>query len=230
MCPAVGTGARVLVHETLTVFTADLGTLLGWNWLSLLLRSISRDWLAIAWTHRHSISRIWIVRRSGSVTAVTLLNRISAWLRHVPRHGLWHAARGNKRNLRLPSQVRSSFYLYYRFETVLHGSATPSGPTRRYPNTEWKGLSRTTPKIRGPGYLNVSREENVLSALPLLKSLVVNGDPDHFLIAFENSCFDFDTEGLNVLMSLYVHLPNYCFSFDESWFVKTNPDLSLRSF
>src|SRR5712692_11341357 len=147
MCPAVGTGARVLVHETLTVFTAHLWTLLGWNWLSLLLRSISRHRLAIPWTHRHPIPGIRIVRRPRSITAVPLLNGIPTWLRHVPWHSLWHTSRGDECNLCLATHVRPTLALQNHFETILHCGSTSSGPTGRYPNAQWKSLSWTLTKV-----------------------------------------------------------------------------------
>ncbi len=228
VCPAVGTGARVLVHETLTVLAANLRPLLGGYWHRLRLgHPITGHRLTVACTHRHPVPRIGIVRGSWPVTTVTLLNWISTWLRHIARHSLWHAAGWDEGDLCLTAHVRSAFAFYNGLETILYCGSTPRRAAGRYSNAEWESLSRSFTKVAWPRDLNISGEENILHPVHFLNSLVVDGHPNGLFETLENPGFKLDSVTLNVLVSIHVNFSDHRFALLESCFVEGDPDFTL---
>src|SRR3989442_1410052 len=182
--PTVGTIARVLVHESLAILATDLGDLLGRH-LLLWRHTIPRHRLSIPGTHRHPIARIRIITRIVSGRTIALLHRVSS--RHIPRHRLGHAAARHESNLRMTSHVRPALDLDHSLETILNRPSSFCWATGRHSDAERECLGWTTPKIVGPGDLDVSREENVLPALMLLNPRIVDGDPYELCIIFEHS-------------------------------------------
>jgi len=149
--------------------------------------------------------------------------------RHVAWHRLWHATRWNKSNLRLASEIRTAFDLDNSLDAVLHCSPAPSRPAGRNTYTERKSLSRTAAKIVWPGHLDVSREQDVLSALSFLNSLIVGKrHPDHLFVIFKHPSLYSNPQRLNVFLSLHVDFPKDAFSLNKCRLVKTNPDFALR--
>src|SRR3989442_14577589 len=106
MGPAVGTIARILIHEALAILATNLRDLLLRH-LTLWRHPVSWHWLTltISWTHRDPVGWVGIVSRIVSGGAITLWYRIT-W-RHVALHRLWHATRRNECNLCLPGEIRS---------------------------------------------------------------------------------------------------------------------------
>src|SRR3989442_13908104 len=150
MGPAVGTIARILIHQALAILATDLR--------DLLLRHLTLRRHPVAW-HRLTISRTpvgWVGIVSWIIPgwAVTLRYRIS-W-GHVALHWLWHATWRDKCNLRLAGEIRAAFDLDNSFDAGLPRSPAPSRPARRNAYTERKSLSRTAARVIGPGNLNVS--------------------------------------------------------------------------
>ena len=165
MSPAVGTIGRVLVHEALAIFAADLYDLLLRR-LTLWRHSVSWHGLTVARIHWLTVSRIGIVSRIVSGRAITLLHGISTG--HVALHWLGHATWRDKCNLCLASEIWAAFDLDNGLNAVLHCSPTPSRSAGRNTYAERKGLSWTAAKVIRPGHLDVSREQDVLSALSFL--------------------------------------------------------------
>ncbi len=172
--PTVGTIAGVLVHQALAILATDLGDLLGRH---LLLRrhAIPRHRLSIPGTHRHPVARIRIIARIVSRRTIALLDRVSS--RHIPWHRLGHAAGRHESNLCMTGHVWPAFDLDHSLETVLNRPSSSCWATGRHSDAERECLGWTTPKVVGPGDLDVSREENVLPALMLLNPRIVDGDP-----------------------------------------------------
>ncbi len=70
----------------------------------------------------------------------------------------------------------------------------------------------------------------VLFAHILLNPLVVHYNPFRFLIVFGRSGFDADSERLNVLVSLNVHLADDCFAFRERGLVEAYPHFGMQGY
>ena len=153
MGPAVGTIGRVLVHEALAIFAADLCDLLLRR-LTLWRHSVSRHGLTVSWTHRDPVSWVGIVSRIIPGWAVTLRHRISGG--HVALHWLWHATWWDKCNLCLAGEIWAAFDLDNSLDAVLHCSPAPSRPAGRNTYTERKSLSWTAAKVVRPSHLDVS--------------------------------------------------------------------------
>src|SRR6266568_1675809 len=100
MGPAVRAIGRVLVHEALAIFAADLCDLLLRH-LTLWRHPVSWHRLTVARIHWLTVSRIGIVSRIVSRIvsgrAITLLHGI--YNGHVALHWLWHDAWREKCNL-----------------------------------------------------------------------------------------------------------------------------------
>src|SRR5437870_3069003 len=226
MGPAVGTIGRVLVHEALAIFAADLCDLLLRH-LTLWRHPVSRHGLTVTWTRRDSVGWVRIVSRIIPRWAVTLRYRIS-W-GHVALHWLWHAAWRDKCNLCLAGEIRATFDLDDSLDTVLHCSPAPSRPAGRNTYAKRKSLSWTTAKVVRPRHLDVSREQDVLSALSFLNPLIVRKrHPDHLFVILKHPSLYSNPQRLDVFLSLHVDFPNDAFSLNKCRLVKTNPDLALR--
>jgi len=190
---------------------------------------ISGHWLTIARTHRNPVCWIGIVPRIVSGWARSL--RYGITRRHVAWHLLRHTSRWSKCNLRLAGEIRPTLDLDNSFETVFDRGAAPSRPAWGNTYTEGKSLSRASTKIIRPSHLDVSREQDVLSALSLLNSLIVRKSyPDHLFVIFKHSSLYFDPYRLNVFLCLHVDLTDDAFSFNKRRLVKANPDFAFRRF
>src|SRR6266581_640899 len=211
MGPAVGTIARILVHEALAILATDL--------CDLLLRHLT------LW--RHPVCWVGIVSRVISGWAITLRYRITG--RHVALHWLGHTTWWDKRNLCLAGEIRAALDLDNSLDAVLHCSPTPSRPAGRNTYAKRKSLSWTAPKVVRPRHLDVSREKNVLPPLPFLNPLIVGKrHPDHLFIILKHPSLYSNPQRLDVFLSLHIDLPNDAFSLNKCRLVKTNPDLALR--
>ncbi len=231
MRATVRTSARVLVHETLAVFASHLRTLLGRHWhLRGLLRSISLHWRAIARIHRHRVARIGIVSRSGPITTVTLLDWVSARLRHIARHLLRHATCWDESDLCLAAHMRTALALHHSFETILDSGSTSRSSTGWNADAEREGLGLSLAEIAWACDLDVSREESVLHTMHFLNALIVYCYPDGLLETLEDPSFKFDTVRLNVLLHVHVNFTDNCFSLLEGSLVKGDPDFALRGY
>src|SRR3989454_5733205 len=169
MGPAVGTIGRVLIHEALAILAADLRDLLLRH-LTLRRHPVSRHGVTVSWTHRDPVSWVGIVSRIISGRAITLLHRIS-W-GHVALHWLWHATGWDKCNLCRAGEIWAAFDLDNSLDAVLHCSPAPSRSAWRNTYAERKSLSWTGAKVIWPRHLDVSREQDVLSALSFLNPLI----------------------------------------------------------
>ncbi len=228
MCATVRASARVLVHETLTVLATDLRTLLGGHWhLRCLRRSISGHRLTIAWTHRHPVARIGIVPWRWPITTVALLDWVSARLRHVARHRLWHTTRRDERDLCLTTHMRAAFTFDDGFETVLDSGSASGSSAWWNADAERESLGWTLAEIAWAGDLNISGVENVLDAVHFLNALVVDGYPDGLFETLEDPSFKLDTVRLNILVRVNVDLSDDWLSLLESSLVKGDPDFAL---
>src|SRR2546425_6338297 len=226
MGPAVGTIGRVLIHEALAILATALCDLLLRH-LTLWGQPVSRHRLIVAWTGRDSVGWVGIVSRIISGRAITLLHGIPTG--HVALHWLWHATWWDKRHLCLAGEIRAAFDLDNSLDTVLHCSPTPSRPAGRNTYAKRKSLSRTAAKIVGSGHLDVSREQDVLSALSFLNPLIVGKrHPDHLFVIFKHPSLYSNPQRLDVFLSLHVDFPNDAFSLNKCRLVKTNPDFTLR--
>jgi len=65
--------------------------------------------------------------------------------------------------------------------------------------------------------------------LMLLNPRIVDRNPDKLRVIFKNSSFYLNSQGLNVLPRLNVHLSNNSLSLNEGGLVETDPDLAFRS-
>src|SRR5438132_13458681 len=102
MGPAVGTIGRVLVHEALAIFAADLCDLLLRR-LTLWRPSVSRHGLTVSWTHRDPVSWVGIISRIIPGEAVTLRHR-NYW-GHVAFDWMWNSTSWDQRNLSLAGNI-----------------------------------------------------------------------------------------------------------------------------
>jgi hypothetical protein len=75
--------------------------------------------------------------------------------------------------------------------------------------------------------LNVALIEIIRSTLVLLEPLVVEGDPDHLVPAFNDPGFHLHSFGLNVFFRFDVYPAHNGLSLLESRFVKSDPYLAL---
>jgi hypothetical protein len=222
MSPAVGTIGRVLGHETLAILAADLRDLLLRH-LTLRRHSVSWHRLTIS---RTAVGRVGIVSRIIPGWAITLRYRIS-W-GHVALHWLWHTAWWDKCNLCLAGEIRAAFDLDDSLDAVLHCSPAPSRPAGRNTYAKRKSLSWTAAKVVRSRHLDVSREQDVLSALSFLNPLIVGKRyPDHLFVILKHPSFHSNPQRLNVFLSLHVDFPNDAFSLNKCRLVKANPDLAL---
>ena len=226
MSPAVRAIGRVLVHQALAILAPDLGDLLLRH-LTLWRHPVSWHRLTVSWTCRDPVSWVGIVAWVVSGWAITLRYRITG--RHVALHWLGHTTWWDKRNLCLAGEIRAAFDLDNSLDAVLHCSPSPSRPAGRNTYTERKSLSRTAAKIVGSGHLDVSREQDVLSALSFLNPLIVGKrHPDHLFVIFKHPSLYSNPQRLDVFLSLHVDFPNDAFSLNKCRLVKTNPDFTLR--
>lgn len=77
--------------------------------------------------------------------------------------------------------------------------------------------------------MDVAFVEVVFFALVFLEPLVVGEcDPDKFVPAFYDACFDLDSFGLDVFFTFYVDFACDSFSFLEGCLVEGYPYLALR--
>ncbi len=223
---AVRAISRVLVHEALAILAADLCDLLLRH-LTLWRHPVSWHRLTVSWTRRDPVSRVGIVSRVISGWAITLWYRITR--RHVALHWLWHASRWSKCYLRLASEIWAAFDLDNTLDAVLYCSPAPSRSAGRNAYAERKSLSWTAAKVVGSGHLDVSREQDVLSALSFLNPLIVGKRyPDHLFVILKHPSFHSNPQRLDVFLSLHVDFANDAFSLNKCRLVKTNPDLTLR--
>jgi hypothetical protein len=226
MGPAVGTIARILIHEALAILAPDLCDLLLRH-LTLLRHSVSWHGLTVAWTRRDSVGWVWIVSRIISGWAIPLRYRVTR--RHVALHWLWHATWWDKCNLCLAGEIWAAFDLDNSLDAVLNCSPSPSRPAGRNTYAKRKSLSWTAAKVIRPRHLDVSREQDVLSALSFLNPLIVRKRyPDHLFVVLKHPSFHLNSQRLNVFLSLNVDFSDDAFSLNECRLVKTNPDLALR--
>ncbi len=187
MGPAVRAIGRVLVHEALAIFAADLCDLLLRH-LTLWRHPVSWHGLTVAWTRRDSVGWVRIVSRIIPRWAVTLRYRIS-W-GHVALHWLRHATRWDKCDLCLAGEIRAAFDLDNTLDAVLHRSPAPSRAAGRNTHAKRKSLSWTSAKVIRPRHLDVSREQDVLSALSFLNPLIVRKrHPYHLFVIFKHPSF-----------------------------------------
>jgi hypothetical protein len=187
MGPAVGTIGRVLVHETLAILAADLRDLLLRH-LTLWRHPVSWHGLTVAWTCRDSVSWVGIVSRIVPGRTITLLYGIPTL--HVALHWLWHATWWDKCNLCLAGEIRAAFDLDNSLDAVLNCSPAPSRPAGRNTYAEGKSLSWTAAKVVRSRHLDVSREQDVLSALSFLNPLIVGKrHPDHLFVILKHPSF-----------------------------------------
>jgi len=220
---AVRAIGRVLVHEALTILATHLR--------DLLLRHLTLLRHPVPW-HRLTISRtpvgwVGIVPWVVSKRAIALLDGIPT--RHVTRHLLGHANWWDKCDLCLAGEIGPAFDLDNGLNAVLHCSPAPSRPAGRNTYAKRKSLSRTTAKVVGPSHLNVSREQDVLSALSFLNLLIVGKRyPDHLFVILKHPSFHSNPQRLDVFLSLHVDFANDAFSLDKRRLVKANPDLAFR--
>src|SRR2546422_1254965 len=225
MGPAVGTIARILVHEALAILAADLCDLLLRH-LTLWRHPVSWHRLTVSWTRRDPVSWVGIVSRVISGWAITLRYRITG--RHVALHWLGHTTWWDKRDLCLAGEIRAAFDLDNSLDAVLNCSSTPSRSAGRNTYAEGKSLSWTAAKVVGSGHLDVSREQDVLSALSFLNPLIVGKrHPDHLFVILKHPSFHSNPQRLDVFLSLHVDFANDAFSLNKCRLVKTNPDFTL---
>src|SRR5712692_7547813 len=190
MSPAIGAIGRILVHKTLAILATDLRDLLLRH-LTLGRHPVSWHWLSVAWAHRGAVGWVGIVSRVVSGRPIALLHRISAW--HVAWHWLGHAARWSKCNLCLARQIRPAFDLDNGFETVFYRRTASRRSAGRNTYAERKSLSWTTAKVIRSCHLDVSGEQDVLSALSLLNPLIVRKRyPDHLFVIFKHPSLNSD--------------------------------------
>src|SRR6266571_8242676 len=210
MGPAVRAIGRVLVHEALAIFAADLCDLLLRH-LTLWRHPVSWHGLTVAWTSRDSVGWVGIVSRIIPGWAVTLRYRIS-W-RHVALHWLWHATWRDKCDLCLAGEIRAAFDLDDSLDAILNCSPAPSRPAGRNTYAKRKSLSWTASEIIRPRHLDVSREQDVLSALSFLNPLIVRKRyPDHLFVVLKHPSFHPNSQRLNVFLSLNVDFSDDAFS------------------
>jgi len=192
MSPTIGAIGRILVHETLAILATDLrDLLLLLRHLALLRNAVSWHWLTVAWIHRLTICGIGIVSLIVARRTISLLDRIASG--HVSGHLLGHAAGWSKCNLCLARQIRPAFDLDNGFETVFYRRAASRRSAGRNTYAERKSLSWTTTKVIRSCHLDVSGEQDVLSALSLLNPLIVRERyPDHLFVIFKHPSLNSD--------------------------------------
>src|SRR3989442_4772706 len=226
MCPAVRAIGRVLVHQALAILAPDLGDLLLRH-LTLWRHPVAWHGLTVSWTHRDPVSWVGIVSRIIPGWAATLRHRISGG--HVALHWLWHATWWDKCNLCLAGEIWAAFDLDNSLDAVLHCSPAPSRSAWRNTYAERKSLSWTGAKGIWPRHLDVSREQDVLSALSFLNPLIVGKRyPDHLFVILKHPSFHSNPQRLDVFLSLHVDFANDAFSLNKCRLVKANPDLAFR--
>src|SRR2546428_11989082 len=116
MGPAVGTIARILVHEALAILASDLCDLLVRH-RTVWRHPVSWHRLTVSWTCRDPVSWVGIVSWVVSGWAIALRYRITG--RHVALHWLGDTAWWDKRSLCLAGEVRAAFDLDNSLGAVL---------------------------------------------------------------------------------------------------------------
>ena len=113
-------------------------------------------------------------------------------------------------------------------ESVLKDRSSSSSSSGRNPDAERERLCWTLTEILSARQREVSFIEHVFFSLVFLEPLVVGEcNPDQFVPALNNACFNLYPFGLNVLFALNVYLASNRFSFLEGCLIECNPDLTL---